>query len=172
MQRIAVIGVSGVGKSIFAVALAHRLGFRYIEADRFHWELGWVAAAKPVRRELIAAAITADTWVFDGNVEFARDLVWTRADTIIWLDYPLPVILWRVCRRNLCLAWTRAELWNGNHMTWRFALSRVHHALTSYRKKRTSFAYHLAAYPKVHVLRFRSHRPAGRWLQHANQHRL
>ena len=41
----------------------------------------------------------ADRWVTDGNKSAVRDLVWPRADTIVWLDYPLVVSLWRLGRR-------------------------------------------------------------------------
>ena len=169
-QRINVIGVSGVGKSAFALALSRRLRLPYIESDAFHWEPGWTPAPKPLRRARIAAAIVADAWVLDGNMEFARDLVWPRANTLMWLDYSLPVVLTRVCRRNLRLAWTHRELWNGNHMTWPFALSGIQHAITSYGKKRASFAHHLAVYPHLQVFRFQSPHQARYWLEHEELH--
>ena len=37
----------------------------------------------------------------DGNKSAVRDLVWPRADTVIWLDYPVAVSLWRLGKRAL-----------------------------------------------------------------------
>jgi hypothetical protein len=40
--------------------------------------------------------------------------VWRRAELLVWLDYPLPLVLWRLLRRTLRRALTREVLWNGN----------------------------------------------------------
>jgi hypothetical protein len=50
-------------------------------------------------RERTTAALAPDRWVTDGNKRAVRDLVWPRADTIVWLDYPLAVSLWRLGKR-------------------------------------------------------------------------
>ena len=55
----------------------------------------------PLLRERTSAAIAGDRWVTDGNKSAVRDLVWPRADTVVWLDYPLAVSLWRLGKRAL-----------------------------------------------------------------------
>jgi adenylate kinase family enzyme len=59
----------------------------------------------------------------DGNYSGVRDLVWSRADTVIWLDLPrwttMRQVIWRTVRR---LA-GRTELWNGNRERWANLLS-------------------------------------------------
>ncbi len=50
----------------------------------------------------------------DGNYGAVRDLVWERADTVVWLDLPRPVVMRRVIFRTVRRAVTREELWNGN----------------------------------------------------------
>lgn len=61
----------------------------------------------------------APGWVVDGNYSAVRDLVWSRADTVIWLDLPrwrvMRQVIWRTLRRIA----TSAELWNGNRENWR-----------------------------------------------------
>jgi hypothetical protein len=52
-----------------------------------------------VLRERTSVAIAGERWVTDGNKRAVRDLVWPRADTIIWLDYPVYVSLWRLAKR-------------------------------------------------------------------------
>jgi len=49
--------------------------------------------------------------------------VWERADTVVWLDYPRPLVMARVIRRSLSRVVRRTELWNGNRERWRNLLS-------------------------------------------------
>ena len=53
----------------------------------------------------------------DGNYHKVRDIIWPRADTLVWLDYPLPVIMWRLFKRGASRVVTREKLWNGNQET-------------------------------------------------------
>ena len=59
----------------------------------------------------------------DGNYSQARDLIWGSADTLIWLDMPLPVALWRVVSRTLRRILSGKVLWNSNRETFRDAIS-------------------------------------------------
>jgi hypothetical protein len=52
-----------------------------------------------VLRERTIDAVSGERWVTDGNKKAVRDLVWPRADTVVWLDYPLVVSLWRLGKR-------------------------------------------------------------------------
>src|SRR5207244_1407055 len=40
--------------------------------------------------------------------------LWPAADTIIWLDYPFPLVFRRLFVRTLRRWWRREVLWNGN----------------------------------------------------------
>jgi adenylate kinase family enzyme len=113
-RRIVVLGVTGSGKSTLAAELAQRLGVPRIELDAFNWEPNWTPAAPDVFRERVAQAVAGDAWVVDGNYRQSHDLIWPRAQTIIWLDYALPVIYARLLRRTLWRALARVELWSGN----------------------------------------------------------
>ena len=59
-------------------------------------------------------ALAADAWVVDGNYFTVRNLVWERADTLVWFDLPRPVVMRRVVMRTLRRALTREQPWNGN----------------------------------------------------------
>jgi adenylate kinase family enzyme len=59
--------------------------------------------------------VATDRWVIDGNYSSAQqDLAWARADTVVWLDLPRPLVMRRVITRTIRRAVTREQLWNGN----------------------------------------------------------
>ena len=100
MQRISIIGTTGSGKTTLAAELARNLGIVHIELDAFNWRPGWQAVPTDVFRRDVETALAAPQWVTDGNYHSVRDLVWERADCIVWLDYRLPLILNRLIRRT------------------------------------------------------------------------
>ena len=113
-QRAAVVGVTGSGKTTLAEALAARLGVPHGEMDALNWQRGWQPIERAEFRRRVDAATAAPGWVTDGNYREVRDLVWGRAQALIWLDFPLWVNLWRLLQRSLHRLITREELWNGN----------------------------------------------------------
>ena len=120
MERINVVGTTGSGKTTLAQTLAARLGTPYVEFDALMWGPNWAETPKKVFRQRVANALTGDSWVADGNYSSrVRDIVWARADTIIFLDYALPLILWRLFQRSIQRSIGGEELWNGNRETIR-----------------------------------------------------
>ncbi len=100
VRRIAVIGTSGSGKTTTARTLAGRLRLLHVELDALHWDAGWSMAPLAVFRERVAQALAGDAWVVDGNYGKVRDLIWPRAELLVWLDYGLPIIFWRLLWRS------------------------------------------------------------------------
>src|SRR4029077_3926423 len=85
-----------------------------------------------------------DGWIVVGNYGQVRDLVWRPADTLIWLDLPLPLVMSRLVRRTGHLGATRQELWGtGNRETFRSAFfsrqSILLWALKTHRRNRRRF---------------------------------
>ncbi|MCK4314185.1 MAG: adenylate kinase [Anaerolineae bacterium] len=149
-QRIVVVGTSGSGKTTTAGQIAQRLGITHVELDAIHWEPDWTMAPLDVFRERTAQALSGDVWVVDGNYSKVRDIVWSRADTVVWLDYTLPVIMWQLVRRTLRRSLTREELWGGNRESLRMALfsreSILLWALQTYRRRRREYPILLRRY--------------------------
>ena len=115
MRRIAVIGNSGSGKSTLALMLSRRLGLDHVELDAIHHQAGWVPLPDAEFRARVADRLRPDgAWVCDGNYPAVRDIVWARADTVLWLDLPRHVVTTRVVRRSLRRVWNGTPLWNGN----------------------------------------------------------
>ena len=105
--------------------LAARMDAPFIELDSINHQPNWVEIETPEFRRRVSEIVAQESWVIDGNYTKVSDLVLTRADTVIWLDYPLPFVLARLCRRILRRGILQEELWNGNRENlWRHLFTR------------------------------------------------
>lgn len=99
MQRVMIIGGSGSGKSTLARAIGTRLGVPVIHMDSLIFSPGWKEVPEPVFLDRVEAALNKPTWVMDGNYSRTWPQRLARADTVIFLDIPTWLRLWRVIRR-------------------------------------------------------------------------
>ena len=174
MKRIVVVGTSGSGKTTFAANLARALGVRHIELDQLRWDPNWTL--KPVDEflELVDAATGSDAWVVDGNYSSLRHLLWTRADTVIWLDYPFHLVLGRLLLRTLRRLVWRETCCNGNRERLSKTLSKdsiILWMLQTYRRRRREYPQLMSdpQYAHLQKLRFGSPKEAARWLEQFGQ---
>ncbi len=119
MRRVVIVGNSGSGKTTLADQVAAQLRVPHVELDAHHHRAGWTPTppeefAAAVRQALDTADVASGGWVVCGNYRQVRTQIWARADTIVWLDLPRPVVMWRVTRRSFGRVARRTELWNGN----------------------------------------------------------
>ena len=169
--RIVVVGVTGSGKSTLARQLAERYGVPHVELDAHNWEANWVPAPTDVFRARVAEGTAGDGWVVDGNYSKTRDITWPRATTIVWLDYPLHLILWRLGLRILRRSVTRERLWKGNQESLRTHLftkeSLILWALQTYKRRQREYGEAMYRWESegVQALRFDSPKEAERWLR-------
>ena len=119
MRRVSVVGTSGVGKSTFASALALVLGAAFLELDSVQHQADWTPLPVEEFRARVALVAAGECWVIDGNYGRVQDLVWARADTVVWLDLPRRVVMRRIVWRSVWRVAGRTELWNGNRERWR-----------------------------------------------------
>ncbi len=115
-------------------------------------------------------AVRQERWVVEGGYSAVRPLVWERADTVVWLDYPLPVTFGRLLRRTARRVASQEPLWGGNRESLALALSRdsiLLWCLQTHGPNRRKYAEQLARPENQHlrVLRFQSPRKAERWLK-------
>ena len=114
MDRVSVVGNSGTGKSSLARKLAHRLKAPCTELDAIFHQPGWTELETTEFRRRLGVLVAQPRWVIDGNYQRVRDLIWGRADTVVWLDLPRALVVRRVIWRTARRALTREVLWNGN----------------------------------------------------------
>jgi len=74
----------------------------------------WVPRPPEEFCALTAKALAQDCWITDGNYGVVRDLVWSRATTVIWLNYVFPLVLWRALTRTVRRVLTQEEFFSGN----------------------------------------------------------
>jgi adenylate kinase family enzyme len=169
MSRIHIIGSAGMGKTSLAQKAAQRLGVPHVELDDLHWRENWQQAELEDFRRDVRQALSGEAWVVDGNYSKVREIVWNRADTVVWLDYSLAVILWRLMIRTLRRAFTGEELWGGNRESLRMSFlskdSILLWALTTYRRRRREYPQLFAQPEHAHlsIIRLRSPRQTRRW---------
>jgi adenylate kinase family enzyme len=168
-QRISVVGTIGSGKTTFARKTSQLLDAPHVELDALHWEPNWVEAPNDLFLERVKQSLQGDSWVADGNYHQVRDIVWSRADTVVWLDYPFRTIIARLARRTLRRIFTHEELWNGNqeHIRGLFTRDSVFlWAIRTYRRRRRQYPILLSRPENLHlrVIRLRSPREAAEFL--------
>ncbi|MFT8320981.1 MAG: topology modulation protein [Bacillus sp. (in: firmicutes)] len=124
MKRIMVIGVSaGVGKSTFARRLGELLQLKVYHLDAYFWKPNWVEASL---EEFVSAQqiiLQKKKWIVEGSYNNTFELRVKSADTIIYLELPLRVCLYRVIKRWLTnLGKTRMDMGKGckEKLDWRF----------------------------------------------------
>ncbi|MHA7175348.1 P-loop NTPase family protein [Arthrobacter sp. Sr24] len=166
-QRILVAGVSGAGKSTFARRLATLLGMKYTELDSLFHGPNWEPRAQ--FPDDVDRLTQAPTWVTEWQYTGVRRLLAERADTLIWLDYPVAVSMLRLIRRTVRRRLRREELWNGNYEgpLWGIFTDSDHIIRWGWRTRnslRTLVPTLDSASSGLHVVRLRSPREAESWL--------
>ncbi|MFP7735919.1 topology modulation protein [Priestia aryabhattai] len=135
MKRVLVMGVSpGVGKSTFAKKLGRKLDIEVYHLDSLYWQPGWIERDSDNFRELQEHIVRKDSWIIDGNYSNSYDFRVKHADTIIYLELPLIVCLYRVIKRRIIYAGkTREDMAKGcpEKVDWPF----LAFILTTYRKR-------------------------------------
>lgn len=99
MNRVLIIGPCGSGKSTLARELAPRMGLPLVHMDQLGWQPGWVETEKPELHRRIGEAVAGERWLIEGNYGSTLAPRLERADTVLYLDFPITLCLWRLVRR-------------------------------------------------------------------------
>lgn len=165
MDRIVVIGTSCSGKTTFAHRLAEIIDAPWYELDRLHWLPDWEPRPLDEFRRLVAENASQDRWVIDGNYgDKVRDIVWTRATNIVWLNYSFSITFSRALRRTIKRLWTQEILFSGNQESWQTQFfkrdSILLWVITSYGRRRREYPEILKKPMYAHLKVFDFRHPA------------
>lgn len=103
MQRVAILGAGGAGKSALAAELAGRTGLPVVHLDVLYWRPGWTKPPADEFRAVLDEAVAGERWILDGNFlrDDSPDPRFARVDTVVFLDLPRMTCTWRVLKRRL-----------------------------------------------------------------------
>ena len=103
-MRIVIMGSTGVGKTTLGKQLSTQLDIPFVELDNLFWLEKWQGRSKSEFQDIVGAYASTESWIMDGNYESVRHIIWSEADTLIWLDYSFGVIFYRLVKRILLRA--------------------------------------------------------------------
>lgn len=156
MKRVMVVGGPGSGKSTLAVALGKQTGLPVFHMDMIHWMPGWVERPRPEKIRLVSEVENSDAWILEGGLSATYDNRALRADTLIWLDLPLSLRLFRVIKRRWQFRGgkTRADLPENcpEKLDWEF----LHWILTTGPATRRKIQATIDAAPHLRLHHFRT----------------
>jgi adenylate kinase family enzyme len=172
-KRLVVVGTTSSGKSTLAMQLAAKIRGDFIELDALHWEPNWQEAPLEVFRGRVVNAILSERWVVAGNYHVLRDIIWPKAQAVVWLDYPFHIVFWRLFLRTIRRSVLREELWNGNrenlltHLKLWSEESLFHWFFKTYwrRKRETPTLLKLPEHSHLMLIHLTHPREACRWLE-------
>ena len=144
LRRVAVVGTSCCGKTIFARELAAVLEVPHIELDALYWLPRWAERPAAEFRGLVEKHASAERWVPDGNYSIVREVLWRRATDVVWLNYPFVLVFARALSRTVLRIVTREELFSGNRESIRQSFfsrgSILLWVLKTFRRNRSKFS--------------------------------
>jgi adenylate kinase family enzyme len=164
MQRVAVLGCAGAGKTTLALEMGKALALPVVHLDGLYWRSGWVETPAEEWREIVAQIVRGERWIIDGNYGGTLDARLAAADTAVFLDFPTSLCLRRiVVRRIRYRGRSRPDMAPGcpEKIDWEF----VAWVATFRRKSRPHVLESLAKHEHLRVVTLRNPHEVARFVE-------
>ncbi|WP_158844979.1 adenylate kinase [Streptomyces sp. NRRL WC-3742] len=170
MRRVVVVGAAGAGKSTLARALAEGTGGRPADLDLLFWGPGWSRRPAEEFRADVRRLADEERWVVAGSyLPQVADVLWSRADVLVWLDLPRRVSFTRVVRRTVRQLLGDGEVFPECHQSlravWRDGLLGSAWRDPGRHRRDVPELLGRPAYAQVRLVRLRSAGQARNWLR-------
>ncbi len=100
MNKVAVIGSGGAGKSTFSRKLGEKLNIPVYHLDTLYWKPGWVETPREQWKAVVENLASKEQWIIDGNYRNTMDIRLKNADTIIFLNMPTYLCIYSIFKRR------------------------------------------------------------------------
>ena len=156
MQKVAIFGNAGGGKSTLSRRLAKRTGLPWLPLDSVKYRPGGGEVPDTEYKAEHDALLAGEEWIIDGFG--SMDTLWERlaaADTLVYLDLPVWQHYWWVTKRCLKAAWSPPLSWPERSPIFKGTLTDYHTVRLCHEKltpkyreyveqaKKTKQVYHL-----------------------------
>lgn len=155
-KKIIVTGTSGSGKTTVGKKLSKKLGISCTDLDDLYWLPEWTPREEKEFEEKILEVADGEEWIISGNYSRLSHITWPKADMVIWLDFPLYILLWRTLKRSVVRSFTKEKCCGDNHESFSRLFSKetiFYWVMRSYHRRKKSYgAYFKDPSDKPHTL--------------------
>jgi len=174
-KRTIIFGSTGVGKTTMVKRIAEEFDLPVIDIDSLRREAGRSNSPEEIFVRLTTESIKGDTWIIDGSYASVQDIVWSRAEAIVWLDFSFWVFLSRLIKRSLYRIFVRKKSEKPIKGRTQPAGERAGNYLRAIftGKKRRQMYFATLYGPKnvhLHIIRLASPEEVERWLELIRRH--
>lgn len=122
MNKIMIIGSGGAGKSTLARQISEKLNIPVHHLDVYLWKPNWVMTTREEQIKIQNELVQNEAWIIDGNYDGTMEIRLQEADTIIFLDVPRQICLYRAFKRMIKYRdGSRPDMQEGNKEKFDFA---------------------------------------------------
>lgn len=183
LHRLSVIGETGSGKTTLCKLISKVLELPFVELDKLEYHARENKISTSILREFVVNELDGKTWVsechFSRVRKMIRTIVWSQADTIVWLDYSLSLVLYRLARRAFNrIVYNREQknYWKEGNRS-KLALKKelgsflniLRRYLTREEKKISKLLLTEPRYAHINIVRLSSPRASYKWLSKLSQ---
>jgi adenylate kinase family enzyme len=101
MERIAIVGCGGSGKTYLARQLAQRLNLPLTHLDAVYYDENWEPLSQEEFSAIQRSLVTAPRWIIEGNYASTLPVRLEAADAVIVMDLPTRTCLRGIVQRRL-----------------------------------------------------------------------